>query len=187
MWKEQINKAKELYEEAKSASSTSRFYYTSNSVSRGQFSTSNDLEEDPNNAFLTADLPSSSGCRRGSSYRGSRISSIAHSHSGSVDLMEGSNFKWVSCIKSEQTFSKSYVLVSVLDNFAIRICCYHFICQNTFQHERNLPVWTFSRKRDTHSHCGNFAKTLSRRQFSVKPFSKFPSMKMVIFWYLGCL
>ena len=72
-------------------------------------------------------------------------------------------------------------------NFAIRICCYHFICQNTFQHERNLPVWTFSRKRDTHSHCGNFAKTLSRRQFSVKPFSKFPSMKMVIFWYLGCL
>ena len=113
VWKEQIAKAKELYEEAKSSptvstmsSTVSRFYYTSSaSVVRGQFSTSNDLDEDlgGSNAFLTAsDLRDSSttgstgigggggGCchRRGSSYRGSRISSVAHSHSGSVDLME---------------------------------------------------------------------------------------------------
>ena len=88
IWKEQIAKAKELYEEAKTASN-SRFYYTSGVV-RGQFSTSNDLDEDGSNAFLTAE---SSGCRRGSSYRGSRISSVAHSHSGSVDLMEAAGFK----------------------------------------------------------------------------------------------
>ena len=107
VWKEQIAKAKELYEEAKSsptaASSTmsstvSRFYYTSSAVARGQFSTSNDLDEDGSNAFLTADRDSSTstglgGCRRGSSYRGSRISSVAHSHSGSVDLMEAAGFK----------------------------------------------------------------------------------------------
>ena len=107
VWKEQIAKAKELYEEAKSsptaASSTmsstvSRFYYTSSAVVRGQFSTSNDLDEDGSNAFLTADRDSSTstglgGCRRGSSYRGSRISSVAHSHSGSVDLMEAAGFK----------------------------------------------------------------------------------------------
>ena len=107
IWKEQIAKAKELYEEAKSsptaASSTmsstvSRFYYTSSAVVRGQFSTSNDLDEDGSNAFLTADRDSSTstglgGCRRGSSYRGSRISSVAHSHSGSVDLMEAAGFK----------------------------------------------------------------------------------------------
>ena len=111
VWKEQIAKAKELYQEAKNspsaASSTmmssnvSRFYYTSSnaSVVRGQFSTSNDLDEDGSNAFLTADRDSSTstgllgGCRRGSSYRGSRISSVAHSHSGSVDLMEAAGFK----------------------------------------------------------------------------------------------
>ena len=116
VWKEQIAKAKELYQEAKNspsaASSTmmsstvSRFYYTSSAVVRGQFSTSNDLDEDGSNAFLTADRDSTTSTttgglgggggschRRGSSYRGSRISSVAHSHSGSVDLMEAAGFK----------------------------------------------------------------------------------------------
>ena len=42
------------------------------------------VEEDVGN-YLTAELPSSG--RRGS-FRGSRISSVGHSHSGSMDLME---------------------------------------------------------------------------------------------------
>ena len=42
------------------------------------------MEEDVGN-YLTAELPSSG--RRGS-FRGSRISSVGHSHSGSMDLME---------------------------------------------------------------------------------------------------
>ena len=50
-------------------------------------------------------------------------------------------------------------------------------------------IWRniFCATKFTVAHCGNSSKTLSRRQFSVKPFSKFPSKKMVFFWYLGCL
>ena len=67
IWREQICKAKEVYEEAKTASSQRN-------------STSEIPIEDSN--FLT-----STSAQRGS-YRGSRISSIVHSNSGSMDLME---------------------------------------------------------------------------------------------------
>ena len=67
IWREQISKAKEVYEEAKTASSSTR-----NSES--------EVIEDSN--FLT-----STSAQRGS-YRGSRISSVVHSNSGSMDLMD---------------------------------------------------------------------------------------------------
>jgi pleckstrin domain-containing family G protein 5 len=82
IWREQLAKAKELYCQAKSASH--RFVV-------GQYSA--DTEDDCSSGlvanYLSAnDLPTpSTGPRRGS-FRGSRISSIGHSHSGSVDLME---------------------------------------------------------------------------------------------------
>ena len=51
----------------------------------GQYSADVSVEEEVGN-YLTAEVPSGSG-RRGS-FRGSRISSVGHSHSGSMDLME---------------------------------------------------------------------------------------------------
>lgn len=79
VWKEQIAKAKEVYEEAKTASHRSCY-----GLPVGQYSA--DTEDDISvGHYLTAELPSSG--RRGS-FRGSRISSIGHSHSGSMDLME---------------------------------------------------------------------------------------------------
>jgi len=77
VWREQILKAKEIYQEAKSAS---RIYQLP-----GQYSADVSVEEEVGN-YLTAEVPSGSG-RRGS-FRGSRISSVGHSHSGSMDLME---------------------------------------------------------------------------------------------------
>ncbi|XP_059085132.1 pleckstrin homology domain-containing family G member 5-like isoform X3 [Tigriopus californicus] len=69
-WKEQIQKAKDLYEEAKVAS-MDRFYLSYC-----------DEEEE-----LSAPSAAHSGLRRGS-YRGSKLSSIGHSYSGSVDMNE---------------------------------------------------------------------------------------------------
>ncbi len=87
IWKEQIVKAKEAYEEAKtSASTVDRFYYSP----YNQGSADVGDEDFPVQALLSADVvPGAvgSGTRR-NSHRGSRVSSIAHSHSGSMDLME---------------------------------------------------------------------------------------------------
>ena len=81
VWKEQIAKAKDTYETAKSHS---RYWQT-------QFSAASaDGDEDvpnPVNTYLSASDHILSSVRRGS-LRGSRISSVAHSHSGSMDLME---------------------------------------------------------------------------------------------------
>ena len=77
VWREQITKAKDIYEESKSASHH-RYDLA------GQYSA--DGDDEAVGDYLTAELPSSAG-RRGS-FRGSRISSIGRSHSGSMDLME---------------------------------------------------------------------------------------------------
>lgn len=74
--REQIAKAKEVYSEAKSASQ--RYLPIS-----GQYS----ADTEPEMAENYLELQAGPARRRGS-FRGSRISSIGHSHSGSVDLME---------------------------------------------------------------------------------------------------
>ena len=85
VWREQITKAKEVYEEAKSASHHRSYDLT------GQYSADGDDEMAacPSTELQTANQHQSGPAagRRGS-FRGSRISSIGHSHSGSMDLME---------------------------------------------------------------------------------------------------
>lgn len=93
VWKEQIAKAKDTYEAAKTHS---RYW-------RNQFSAASaDGDEDvanPVNTYLSASDHMLASVRRGS-LRASRISSVAHSHSGSMDLMEagslpGPGFRFV--------------------------------------------------------------------------------------------
>ena len=84
VWKEQISKAKEIYKDAKLKSQQSQHLQPQPQTLRPQFSA--DVEDVDMN-YLQAATSSGMEVRRGS-FRGSRISSVAHSHSGSMDLME---------------------------------------------------------------------------------------------------
>ena len=83
-WKEQIHKAKDLYEEAKTA--TTRSLLAHRSSAAGYYFTSYGEDEDDLSSSMPLGAPANKERVRRGSFRGSRMSSIGHSYSGSVDL-----------------------------------------------------------------------------------------------------